>query len=511
MTDVPFAQFRAKVRSAADLAAWSSSGIERVVMCHGVFDGVHPGHIRHLSYARSLGDVLIVSITADRHIAKGIHRPHIPQDLRAINLAALSIVDYVIIDENPTPIANIQLLRPAVFAKGFEYNGMADATKTDEERLAVQAYGGQFVFTPGDIVDSSSRIIREAPPKIGVEKLLMVMDRFQTSFERLRARVASFGATQVDVVGDLIVDSYTRCAMIGGQTKTPTMSVHFERRDDFVGGAGIVAKHLAAAGASVWFQTVLGEDELGEFALRDLRAAGVTVEPFYDGRPTTQKNAITVGDYRLLKVDTLDNRPISDEVVAGMRSNLDRPGSHAVVFADFRHGIFNKRTIPRLVDAIPLSALKVGDSQVASRWGNITDFRGFDLITPNEREARFALGDQDSGIRPLASQLYDAAACRLLILKLGERGVMVCQDPHHEDSDSFFSIDSFADHVVDPVGAGDALLAYSTLSLIRSSNYAEAAILGVLAASVECELDGNVPVTPAQVTAKIDTLEGLAR
>src|SRR4030095_6416338 len=104
----------------------------------------------------------------------------------------------------------------------------------------------------------------------------------------------------------------------------------------------------------------------------------------------------------------------------------------AVVFSDFRHGIFNRRTIPALIEAIPKGAYKVADSQVASRWGNITEFTGFDLITPNEREARFALADQDSGIRPLASALYDAANCKLLILKLGERGVLACRDADHE-------------------------------------------------------------------------------
>ena len=74
-----------------------------------------------------------------------------------------------------------------------------------------------------------------------------------------------------------------------------------------------------------------------------------------------------------------------------------------MVFTDFRHGIFNRRTIPALIEAIPDGIYRVADSQVASRWGNITEFKGFDLITPNEREARFALADQDSGIRPLAS------------------------------------------------------------------------------------------------------------
>jgi sugar/nucleoside kinase (ribokinase family) len=133
---------------------------------------------------------------------------------------------------------------------------------------------------------------------------------------------------------------------------------------------------------------------------------------------------------------------------------------------------------------------------VASRWGNITEFQEFDLVTPNEREARFALGDQDSGIRPLASALYDAARCKTLILKLGERGVLTCRSADHESLDSFVVVDSFVDRVVDAVGAGDALLADGV-----------ATILGSIAAACECELDGNVPVTPADVRRKIDAVE----
>ena len=77
------------------------------------------------------------------------------------------------------------------------------------------------------------------------------------------------------MVGDTIVDSYTYTTMIGGMTKTPTMSVRFDNRVDFVGGAGIVAKHLRAAGAEVTFSTVLGDDALKDFVLEDLAKAGV--------------------------------------------------------------------------------------------------------------------------------------------------------------------------------------------------------------------------------------------
>jgi len=485
---------------------------KKAIMCHGVFDVVHPGHLRHLIYAKSKADILITSLTADRHITKGIYRPHVPQDLRALSLAAFEVVDYVVIDPNDTPLENLRLIKPDYFAKGYEYTTDNILPKTQEEIDVISEYGGEMIFTPGDIVYSSSKLIEMEPPKLLIEKLLTTMERGGVNFDSLRDTMAQFKGKRVHVIGDTIVDSFTYCAMIGGQTKTPTMSVLFQEKKDFIGGAAVVAEHLRAAGAEVVFSTVLGDDALKDFVLDGLGKSGIDCRAIIDStRPTTNKNAIIVGGYRLLKVDTLDNRSISDGIQKKLIKAIQDVPADAVVFSDFRHGIFNRRTIPGLVAAIPDSAFKVADSQVASRWGNITEFKNFDLITPNEREARFALGDQDSGVRPLASQLYDAAECKMLVLKLGDRGVLTCNSPNHEALDSFFVVDSFVEHVVDAVGAGDALLSYATLSMLATGNPITATILGSMAAAVECEVDGNWPVHPEHVIAKIDAVEKKAR
>jgi bifunctional ADP-heptose synthase (sugar kinase/adenylyltransferase) len=205
-------------------------------------------------------------------------------------------------------------------------------------------------------------------------------------------------------------------------------------------------------------------------------------------------------------VDSVDNRSISEKIVGAFARHVADTKTDAVIFSDFRHGIFNSSTIPQLTQAIPAGPLRVADSQVATRWGNILDFKGFDLITPNEREARFSLGDQDSIIRPLALDLYRAASCKYLILKLGERGIITYRNPD-PNVRSFFTVDSFAEHVVDPVGAGDALLAYSTLGLVHSNNSLIASILGSVAAAIACEQDGNTPIGPKQVSDRLDRLE----
>ena len=135
--------------------------------------------------------------------------------------------------------------------------------------------------------------------------------------------------------------------------------------------------------------------------------------------------------------------------------------------------------------------------------------KGFDLITPNEREARFALGDQDSVVRPLGLELYRQAACKTLMLKLGERGLMTFRSvpKSYEDVRAFFAVDTFAEHIVDAVGSGDALLAYATLALYATKNAVIASVLGSLAAAVECGHEGNVPVRPRDVTEKLDRYE----
>jgi len=483
----------------------------KIIMCHGTFDVVHPGHVRHLLYAKTKADILVASLTADEHIQKGNMRPYVPQDLRAINLAALEMVDYVVVDAEPTPLRNLSIIQPDYFAKGYEYTAGAVHPKTQEEIKVLESYGGEMIFTPGDIVYSSSALIELAPPSIAVENLMTLMEAEHVSFDDLRNAIRCMKGVKVHVVGDTIVDSYTYCSMIGGMTKTPTMSVRFEKQVDYVGGAGIVAKHLRAAGAEVTFSTVLGNDHLRSFVLDDLSTFDVNCMPIIDEtRPTTNKNAIVASDYRLLKIDTLDNRSVSGKIVEQLKQQITGTPAQAVAFCDFRHGIFNRGTIPQLAAAIPKGTFRVADSQVASRWGNILEFQGFDLITPNEREARFALGDQDSVLRPLALELHKKSNCKSLILKCGERGIITYRN-HSEDYRDFFVVDSFAERVVDAVGAGDALLAYSTLALVVTGNDVIAAILGNIAAGVECEHDGNWPVTPEHVLKKIDKLEAQVR
>ena len=506
MSDQLHKNYRHKLQSLDELLACIGEypRKKKVIICHGCFDVVHPGHIRHLAYAKSKADILVVSITCDKHITKGTYRPHVPENLRALSLAAFDMVDYVVIDQNPTPLENIAYLKPDYFAKGFEYSDNMPKATLDEIR-AMEVYGGEMIFTPGDVVYSSTKFLNTHLPSLQIEKLLSLMLQFGIDFDGLRHTLKKLSGFKVHVVGDTIIDTYTRTNLIGGNTKTPTFSVLYDGHDDYVGGAGIVAQHMKAAGAEVTFTTVLGNDVLGKFTVDTMRDSGIEVKAVIDpNRPTTHKNVIIAGGYRMLKIDTLDNTPISSKIAEQIQEKIASKKVDCIVFSDFRHGIFNKVTIPKLAAAIPEGTYRVADSQVASRWGNITEFQGFDLVTPNEREARFALADQDSNIGQLATFVKDKTECGSVILKLGSRGIFFL------NNDFFHSVDSFAKDVKDAVGAGDAMLSYATLTMLATGSLAQASILGSIAAACECEYDGNIPIRPQDVLDKLYHIEQLA-
>ena len=480
---------------------------KKTILCHGVFDVVHPGHVRHLTYAKSQADIMIVSCTGDKFIDKGIYRPHIPQKMRALNLAAFEMVDYVLIDENKKPLNLLKKLKPDYFAKGFEYTSKGLPAATQEEKNELDKFGGKLIFTPGDIVYSSTKFINSSPPNLDLDKLDLTMKTNKVTFEDLIKTIKKIKGTSVHIVGDTIVDTYTKTNFIGGQTKTPTFSVLYDKEESFVGGAAIVALHMKAAGAKVKFTTIISNDKKGKFVKKELNRNKIKCNFFEEkNRPTTDKNTFMSTTYRLLKVDTLSNAPINEETLSNIINQIKNDKSDITVFSDFRHGIFNPSSIQKLLKAIPKNSFKTGDSQVASRWGNITEFKNFDLITPNEREARFSLADQDSTVGKLAGLLFEKTKCKNLILKLGPRGVF-CNGLKNKKMQPPFSVGVFTDNMLDAVGTGDALLAYSSLSLKVSNSLIIAAILGSFAAACACEVEGNVPVKIDKITNKIKEVQ----
>ena len=142
------------------VAAFKAAG-KRVAHCHGCFDLVHPGHIKHLQAARRLADALVVTVSPDRFVDKGPGRPAFPEQLRAESIAALECVDFAAVNQWPTAEETIRLLRPDFYVKGQEFELSENRTeKLRREVEALREAGGEMRFTH-EFVSSSTALLKE--------------------------------------------------------------------------------------------------------------------------------------------------------------------------------------------------------------------------------------------------------------------------------------------------------------------------------------------------------------
>jgi rfaE bifunctional protein nucleotidyltransferase chain/domain len=149
------------VEELADRVAALKAAGKRVAHCHGCFDLMHPGHIKHLQAARRLADALVVTVSPDRFVDKGPGRPVFPEQLRAESIAALECVDYAAVNRWPTAEQTIRLLRPDYYVKGQEFERPQDRTdKLRREVEAVEESGGEMRFTH-EFVSSSTALLKK--------------------------------------------------------------------------------------------------------------------------------------------------------------------------------------------------------------------------------------------------------------------------------------------------------------------------------------------------------------
>ena len=213
-------------------------GIKKVILCHGVFDLLHIGHIKYFENAKTAGDILVVTVTPDRFVNKGPNRPAFPEQLRCDAIAALSVVDYVALNEWPTAVETIHLLKPDIYAKGSEYKQSEnDMTgKIIDEEQALLEIGGTMVFTD-DIVFSSSTLINQFSADFPDEtrKFLQTLAKLHGE-SRIVSYMDNSRSLRVLVIGEAILDEYNYCDMIGIATKDPAIGVRYISQERFAGG-----------------------------------------------------------------------------------------------------------------------------------------------------------------------------------------------------------------------------------------------------------------------------------
>jgi rfaE bifunctional protein kinase chain/domain/rfaE bifunctional protein nucleotidyltransferase chain/domain len=491
---------------------------QTVVQCHGCFDIVHPGHIRYLQFARDQGDALIVSVTGDESIDKGLDRPYINEKLRAENLAALEFVSYVCVDHHEWAGPVLEQLKPDIYVKGKEYETKSDPRFAQEKQL-VEDYGGKVVFSSGDVVYSSTYIIDQFRDEFELEdqKIGAYCRRHDITGEGLESHLDDLSNQNILVLGDPVLDHYVQCEDRGVASESPMLSVSPVHEEWHVGAAGLIARQLRSLGAESTFLTALSEDGYADQLATRLQNDDVRLETVaVDDRPTFVKTRYLVDDQKVFKVNRGRYAPASSRATDELAERLDElmDEHDALIATDFGYGLFGPKLIAAISDVMEDHDKPYFVDASGSGTSSLLDFKEPTVATPTEDELRFAFGDKESGLSHLAVNYFERTDAEFLALTLGKRGSLLFYPPDGEGEEKRSQTEylpALLQHPLDPVGAGDVFLSALASSMVSEADAAESMYLGAALAAIHITRMGNDPVPQTTLRSYLADRPELAR
>ena len=461
------------------------------IFISGNFNVIHTGHLRLLKFAKECGDYLIVGVNSDLVAGSDAF---LKQNVRIEALKLINFIDEILlIDCELGDIINE--IKPDIVVKGKDFED-----KFNIEKLIVDKYGGRLIFSSGESFYSDSDLLsNDFFNKQNITLPDDFLNRYNISRSRLINIINNFNNINVVVIGDLIVDEYINCEPLGISQEDPTIVVTPIEINKFIGGAGIVASHAAGIGAKVDFISVVGIDKESVFSKDMLKASRVNSFLFEDEeRPTTLKQRFRAKNKTLLRVSKLHQNSISYELQNKIYNKVAEIFStkfvHLFVFSDFNYGCLPQKLVDNLISlAKNNGSFVIADSQSSSQMGDISRFKGLNLLTPTEHELRTSLKNREDGLVFLAESLGVGTGCNNIFLKLGKDGLMI----HTKQEKGWVTdrINALNSRPLDLAGAGDSMLVTAGMVIASNGNIWESAILGSLASAIQVDRVGNTPLT----------------
>lgn len=462
---------------------------QTVVHAHGTFDLLHIGHVRHLGASRKLGDVLVVTLTADQFVNKGPGRPVFGEGLRAEILANLECVDWVAVNFSSDAVSAINVLCPDIYAKGKDYqNPEGDVTgKIKAERQAVEAHGGRIHFTDEIEFSSTALVNRHLnifEPLIR-EHLKSLRD--DGGLETMLGLIDSVREYRVVLVGDTIIDEYQYTVPMGKPPKESIIAARYQDQEIFAGGVLAAANHVAAFCKQVDVVTCFGE-EFEELIRRSLRP-NVMLHAIKRGPTTVKKRFVDPSCMRkLFEVYSMDDEPLTD----GLRQSFDSlisdvvPAADVVIAADFGHGLLEGSSIQALSERSRFLAVNTQSNTANMGYNRITKYPRADYICIDAPEAHLAVNDRVLPIGDVARLLSQVVECPKVIITHGKYGCVT-----FERGGIVHTIPAFARNVVDTVGAGDAFLSVTAPLVAAGGVMEHVGLIGNVIGAMKVEIVGH--------------------
>lgn len=475
-----------------------------VVLCHGDFDRLHVDDILHLREAKSMGDVLVVTVSPDRPSSDANPGIVFPQSLRAELVSAVDVVDYVAPSESTGAADVIRLLAPNIYAKTVKrhQHGVELTTATMEDQEAVRAVGGALMFT------NSPRHVANYLDCFSPEVNSHLEDfRARHSTGEILRHLEQLRSLRVALIGETILDEYVYCDALGKSGKESVLAMRYLSKERHAGGSLAIANHLANFCQDVKLFTYLGcNDSQEDFVRTHLSPK---VQPTFIHKPdspTIVKRRF-LDYYSKSKLFALyelndDNLPQAED--EALCDAVDRilPQCDLVVVADFGHGLVTPALVQKLADKAPFVSVNTQLNAANIGYHTISKYPRADFISIHEGELRLDSRCRREDLRVLMRRLCEKSQAQVVLVTRGKNGSLL----YHRD-EGFFQSPAFATRIVDRIGAGDAVYALTSLCAARGVPPEVLNFLGNLMGAQAVAIMGNrETVDRKRLASAVDTI-----
>ena len=440
----------------------------KVGLCHGSFDLLHIGHIKHFEEAKSKVDLLIVTVTPDRYVDKGPDRPIFNQNLRAEAVAALNAVDYVAINKWPSAVETINFLKPNLYIKGQDYkNSKLDISgMIEKEKEATERHGGSLYITISEKFSSSYLINNHITNLSNEQKSFLKNLKEKYNIQFISEFFEKIKNLNLLLIGESIIDEYVFCDTIGKSGKEPVLVNKKIFSDKYLGGILSVANTLDNFITSGYILSSLGEINKQTKFINSSLSKKFKFDFVIKSKTSTILKTRFVDRYtktKILGVYDLKDQLLTDQEMERFNSKIlnNITNKDIVIEMDYNHGLISNSTQDLITKKSSFLAINGQINSFNISFHNLNKYLGANYLCVNESEIRHHFRDKTSPIKELLIKLHSKLKLDYLVVTSGSSG-SICIDKNKKVT----SCPAFANKVVDRIGAGDTFIAISAICFV---------------------------------------------
>ena len=471
---------------------------KKIVHCHGVFDLLHIGHLKHFKSAKKYGDILVISVTPDKFVQKGFERPYFNSEQRMESLASIEVVDFVILNNSTNAVDIIKKIKPNYYVKGPDYkNFKEDITgQIKNEELVVKKNGGKTVFTEDPIYSSSSILNQSGSTFNLFQKSFINKIKSEINLNNFNTHINKLQNLKVLVIGEAIIDQYVFCEALGKSGKEPHLVLKDVSEELYLGGVLSIARNISDFCNKITILSMLGQKKEYEKYIKKNMAKNIQSKFLYKSKSPTiiKKRYIeSISNNKVLGIYTVNDDLLNknDETIFKKMILKEIKEHDVVIVSDYGHGLITKKLAKLLCKKSKFLALNAQANASNIGYHSIQKYRSVDCVVMNETELRHELRDKNEKLKILVKKLTNMIKIKDLIVTRGSNGAIL----YNSFNKKYITCPAFASKVVDKVGAGDSML--SIMSILIKSKFKNiiSLFLGSLAGALSVgEMSNKVPI-----------------